>query len=313
MKYLSAIVLLIVAMAFATSGYSVGQVGGCLLGTDCGKSTFSGTLTADSFDSGPDDELGGSITFKECEDDTIAPEDSCPSVGVGHSLEFGLPDNADPLDANKSYVPGYSFMVGQLLTSFDSYDGAVGVHYCLSKDYITAPPNCTPSVANVERWIHLVGAPFVDGVFVDRCEISFSPNDAGAGGWDDGDADRLDLQFVVFDMEDIGHATSTLTRIGDPFIFVDATTTCAGLGDNCTTVTSGTFGEGSHTWQVHRDYNLCTAANTPYKCCTGDKAGATCAGTSTEDNGMLAIIIDDDSSDAGSDADMFITIICKYF
>ena len=70
--------------------------------TVTGNVVSDGTVTADSFDSGPS-ATGGKITIKECE---VAGGATCPEIGYADSLTIAMPDGVNPLGADKTHY-GY--------------------------------------------------------------------------------------------------------------------------------------------------------------------------------------------------------------
>jgi len=258
-----------------------------------GDIVVNGTVTADGFDANPDTINGGSVVLKECEGGT-----GCPIAAAGHQLSIQLPANANPLNTNKSYSPGYQARFAVSQAAFDSFDD--GNHCLPFEPVIGTPYDCQASAANsrlIPRW----GYPFVSGAFIDTCTISIP----SLIEWNDGNSDKLVLQFVYFDAENV--AGTAKLPFGDTFTVVDSVTTCGDLTPNCTTA------DGTYTWQVHESAADCNDADDPYDCCTASGEGATCSGATTEDQGLLGINILGASNDGGANADLSVSIICNYF
>jgi len=269
-----------------------------------GDVTINGTVTADSFVSPPDDNIGGSIVLDECEDDSGAPDD-CPEVGAGHSLSIKLLNDANPLNGDKTYSPGFTMSrnTGSTLAAFQAEIGQ-----CLLHAGTALPGGCSASGVLVLR----TSSPFQNGVAVDNCVVTVWLAPSAANGWDAaGGDDVLYLQMATLDAITLNQDA----HIGDAFAIVNDTTGCAGLkgglASNCADAA------GSFVWQVHIDEDDCIAANDPYDCCTALDTGATCSAISTLASGGLQIEIDNGgtnaSADVDNDADLYVSVECNYY
>ena len=298
MKRLALLALLLACLWPLTSGSapSTGNFGGGL--SSSGDVTIGGTVTADGFDSPPDDPEGGSIVLKECEQATVPVGTNCPAAGAGHSLTIKLPDDANPLNTNKVYSPGYQLSVAASQTNFNTQEDG---NYCIGTSAGSAPQACYDAAA-AHNAAPYVGGPFLDGVFVDKCLVMVSDSDGFTAG------DVLKLQMVAIDTSTVNHAT--YDEIGDTWTYIDAAATCGNLAPNCKldTEDSGTFA-----WQVHVDEADCNNADDPYDCCTAAATGPDCAATNTYSVGQVGVSIHADSNDADANAELRIRVLCTYF
>ena len=257
-------------------------------GVPDGDVTFSGTVTADGFDSPADEDEGGCLVLKECEDAT----GDCDTASNGESYSICLPDNVDPMTTSKEFTPGFTADWRQYEADFDGED-AGGRCIALSGTDVSCASRATEALATY---------PFLNGVFIDKCYVMLPQ----MVGWDAaGGQDRLVLQAYTVDTTD-----GTRAAFGDKFSMIEGVTTgCAGI----TETTNCVEAVGTHEWQVDRDEALCENLNVPYHCCTAASTGATCSGASAVAQGSIQIEIDAESEDVDTDAVAQFHVRCLYF
>ena len=221
-KYISVAVALLLAAFIASPIYSVGEAPWeCLWGTGCAgvdstDPTFTGTVTADEFDTPPALNDGGCVVLKECEDGT-----GCDTAGAGESLSICLPDNANPMTGDVERLPGYRVM----FSSGGDIQYVEGVTHCAGIDVDDTANTCdTAPDSNTGDY----GVPFLNSIWVGDCVVLSGDND-----WTDV-TDKIVYQLQVADIDN-----TTLIDIGDKFGVIEDgayTSACAETIDGGVTV-----------------------------------------------------------------------------
>ena len=238
--------LLIAALCILvpTMAYSVGEGIrewvwglGYYIGVDVtvdGNVTSDGTITANSFDSPPAVDEGGSIVLKECETGT-----SCPAAAAGHTVTLKLPDNANPLSTNKTLTGGRSCYwsvhdinlvaadVGKYFPSGNTFDHSQGLQ------------TSGFAMSNIRRTVNCL---YQDSIWVHNCYLFMG----GLGNtWTDA-TDELVLEVNVHDHPNASDnaLANTMTIRDNNHASPCSTTTCIG----------GAALGGTYTWAVQEGY-----------------------------------------------------------
>lgn len=250
-----------------------------------GNVTSDGTATFASYDSPAHATDGGSVTLREPEGCT-----NCDAAGEGETLTVEVMDLTNSMSTDKVWSPGFTATFAVNAVDFDAEDDG---GFCLS-----LPDAGTLLDCNGNNFKAKAGVGFVDGVAVNKAYVMLST----LASWDAaGGDDVMYLQMHVVDTTD-----DSESQFGDRFKIINGTTGC-GTELNCADA-AGTF-----EWSVNRVTDLCTAANTPYDCCTDEDVGADCPGVSTVVQGLLGVEIEADSNDVDGDADARLNVMFKAY